>query len=160
VEGIEGLITTTLGGLQRSSGEAVLASTLKRALLRKDSTFSEADYGFRAFGELLRHLEEKGVVEMTEGPARGDPVVQFPAGGGGEQEAFALLAAVVADMQKRNGVPMLSGLKNQVRKRNPDFSEKKFGFGGFLQFCRAAQNQGLIELSWNEQSGDYEVRAP
>jgi uncharacterized LabA/DUF88 family protein len=160
VEGIESLITTTLGGLQRSSGEVVLASTLKRALLRKDSTFSEADYGFRAFGELLRHLEERGVVELTEGPARGDPVVQFPASGGGEQEAFTLLASVVAEMEKRNGVPMLSGLKNQVRKRNPDFSEKKFGFGGFLQFCRAAQNQGLIELSWNEQSGDYEVRVP
>ena len=30
----------------------VLASSLKRALLRKDPTFSESDYGFRAFGEL------------------------------------------------------------------------------------------------------------
>jgi len=33
----------------------VLASTVKRALLRKDPTFSEAEYGFRAFGELLHH---------------------------------------------------------------------------------------------------------
>ena len=56
---LEKLVTQTISGLQRSSGGAVLASTLKRALLRKDPTFSEAEYGFRAFGELLRHLENK-----------------------------------------------------------------------------------------------------
>ena len=32
------------------------ASALKRTILRKDPTFSEADYGFRGFGELLRNL--------------------------------------------------------------------------------------------------------
>ena len=60
-EDLETLITRTLAGLQRSGGDAVLASSLKSALLRKDSTFSEADYGFRGFGEMLRHLEERGV---------------------------------------------------------------------------------------------------
>ena len=45
------LIAQTLAGLQRSSGGAVRASSIKRALLRKDPTFSEDDYGFRAFGE-------------------------------------------------------------------------------------------------------------
>ncbi|MGQ0847959.1 MAG: NYN domain-containing protein [Actinomycetota bacterium] len=159
-EELEPLITRTLAGLQRTTGEAVLASSLKRAVLRKDSTFSEADHGFRGFGELLRHLEEQGVVELTEGPARGDPVVQFPQNGGGENEAFELLVSVVTDLQKRNGTPALSGLKNQVRKQDPDFSEKKFGYGGFLQFCRAAATRGLIELEWDERVGDYWVRVP
>lgn len=160
VEPLEPLITGTLAGLQRSSGEAVLASSLKRAVLRKDSTFSEADYGFRAFGELLRHLEEQAVIELAEGPARGDPLVQFPANGGEESKAFALLVSVVEDLQKRNGQPSLSGLKNQVRKRDSDFSEKKFGFGGFLQFCKAAVTRGLIELEWDESQSDYLVRIP
>jgi len=157
VEDLDTLITRTLGGLQRTSGEAVLASSLKRALLRKDSTFSEADYGFRAFGELLRHLDEKGVVELAEGPAKGDPVVQFPESGGGEQEAFELVVNVVKDLQKRNGGPLLSGLKNQVRKRNPDFSEKKYGYGGFLQFLKAAATKGLLSLEWDDAVDDYRV---
>jgi hypothetical protein len=38
----------------------VQASNLKRALLRKDPTFSEQDFGFRGFRELLRHLEDNG----------------------------------------------------------------------------------------------------
>jgi hypothetical protein len=159
-EDLQSLITRTLGGLQRSSGDVVLASSLKRALLRKDSTFSEADYGFRAFAELLAHLREKGVIELTDGPAKGDPVVQFAAEGSEEHDAFEVLAAVVKDLQKRNGHPALSGLKNQVRKRRPDFSEKKFGYGGFLQFCKAAQTKGFIELTWDEASGDYLVRVP
>ena len=160
VEPLEPLITGTLAGLQRSSGEAVLASSLKRAVLRKDSTFSEADYGFRAFGELLRHLQEQAVIELAEGTAKGDPLVQFPANGGEENKAFALLVSVVEDLQKRNGQPSLSGLKNQVRKRDPEFTEKKFGFGGFLQFCKAAATRGLIELEWDEAQSDYLVRIP
>jgi len=160
VEDLEPLITGTLAGLQRTSGEAVLASSLKRAVLRKDSTFSEADYGFRAFGELLRHLEEQAVIQLADGPAKGDPLVQFPENGGEENKAFDLLVKVVQDVQKQNGQPSLSGLKNQVRKRDPEFSEKKFGFGGFLQFCKAAATRGLIELEWDEAQSDYLVRVP
>ena len=156
---MESLVTTTLGGLLRSGQSEVLASSLKRAILRKDSTFSEADYGFRAFGELLRHLESEGVIELSAGPGRGDPQVQFSSNGHSEQEAFQLLRDVVADLAKRNGPVVLSGLKNQLRKRQPDFSEKKFGFGGFLQFCKAAATRGLIELEWDDSAGDYKVSA-
>lgn len=156
---LDSLIMQTLAGLQRSGGEAVLASALKRALLRKDSTFSETEYGFRGFAELLRHLEERGVLELSEGPARGDPVVQLAAGGAEEANAFALLADVVVQLERRNGAPSLSGLKNEMRKRQPDFSEKMFGYGGFLQFCKAAQARGLIEMDFNPSRGDYVVRA-
>jgi uncharacterized LabA/DUF88 family protein len=159
-EPIEALITSTLAGLQRSSGESVLASSLKRAVLRKDSTFSEADYGFRAFGELLRNLEEQGLIELSEGPAKGDPVVQFNQDGGGENEAFSLLVKVLGELQRRNGKPALSGLKNQVRKRDSSFSERKYGFSGFLQFCKAAATRGLIELEWDEALNDYRVGLP
>jgi uncharacterized protein (TIGR00288 family) len=154
---LERLITTTVSGIQRSGGDAVLASTLKRALIRKDPTFSETTYGFRAFGELLRHLEAHDVIDLSEGPAKGDPVVEL-ASNPGEQEAFDALVAVVRDLQGKNGGPVMSGLKNQLRKRMPDFSEKRFGYGGFLQFCKAAQTRGLIELTWSDDVSDYVVR--
>src|SRR5688572_11011693 len=112
IEDLDTLITRTLAGLQRSSGDSVLASSLKRALLRKDSTFSEADYGFRGFGELLSDLASRGVVELSEGPAKGDPVVSIPEGSKAETEAFQLLAEVVGDLA-RSGKQHLSGLKNE-----------------------------------------------
>lgn len=153
---LERIVTTTISGLQRSGGESVLASSLKRAMLRKDPTFNEADYGFRAFGELLRHLESRGVVSLGEGPAAGDPVVDL-ASSPDEQESFDLLVDVVAGLVDRHGPPALSGLKNQVRKRQPDFSEKRFGYGGFLQFVKAAQTRGLVDLQWDDESSDYVV---
>lgn len=156
---LDSLVTTTLGGLLRSSQGDVLASSLKRAILRKDPTFTEADYGFRAFGELLRHLESEGVIELSSGPGRGDPIVQFPATGSGEQGAFDLLHKTVSELDSSNGPVVLSGLKNQLRKAQPDFSEKKYGYGGFLQFCKAAVTRGVIDLSWDDEVGDYTVTA-
>ena len=154
------LIAQTLAGLLQSSEGAVVASSLKRTLLRKDPTFSEADYGFRAFGELLRHLEEQGVIELSEGPAKGDPEVSLPERPGGEEEAFEMLRKVVADIEQRTGSPpVLSGLKNQVRKVQPDFSEKKFGYRGFLQFVKAAETRGQVTLEWDPGVEDYVVSA-
>jgi uncharacterized LabA/DUF88 family protein len=155
------LVTQTLSGLQRSSGGAVLASTLKRALLRKDPTFTEADYGFRAFGELLRHLEAKRVVELSSGSAKGDPEVGFPEESRSEEDAFKLLGVVVADLQQAlGGQPPLSGLKNELRKRRPDFSEKEFGFNAFLQFCKAARARGIIAMHWSDEADDYVLGLP
>ncbi len=151
------LVTQTLSGLQSTYGGAVVASSLKRAILRKDPTFSESDYGFRGFGELLRHLESRSAIELGEGPARGDPVVGFAEKGKGEEGAFAVLRKVVSDNERDGGPLLLSGLKNQLRKVEPDFSEKRYGFSGFLQFCKAARTRGIIDFRWDDEAGDYVV---
>ena len=147
------LVAQTLAGLQRHSDGAVLASRLKRAILRKDPTFDEADHGFRNFSELLRHLADQRVVELADGSAPGDPQVTFPTAGSAVDDAFRLLVDVTADL----GAPQLSGLKNQIRKRQPDFSEKRFGFGSFSSFVRAAQARGLLQMDWDEAVGDHRL---
>ncbi|MBW3562560.1 MAG: NYN domain-containing protein [Actinobacteria bacterium] len=150
------LVTQTLSGLQSASTGPVYASSLKRALLRKDPTFSEQDYGFRAFSELVRHLESEGHVTLREGAAQGDPEVDFTSSSGDEEQAFKLLTEVVADLEERNGeTPPLSGLKDQIRKRNDDFSEKDFGYSSFLQFCKAAATRGLLELEYVDEDQEY-----
>jgi len=148
------LVTQTLSGLQRSSGGIVLASSLKRALIRKDPTFSEAEYGFRAFGELLRHLADQNVVELDEGPARGDPEVGFPQSGGQEVEGFEVLRRVVAEESAQDPVP-LSGLKDRIRKAEPGFNEKDYGYRGFLQFTKGAAAKGLVSMEWSDEAEDY-----
>ena len=148
------LVAQTVAGLQGSSGGEVTASQLKRTLLRKDPTFSEADYGFRTFGELLRHLAELNVVELAEGPAKGDPEVSLPEHGDRE-DAFRLLRSVVQDVAGSDGAVALSGLKNQLRRVRPDFSEKKLGYRSFLQFCKAAATSGVVHLRWSPEADDY-----
>jgi uncharacterized LabA/DUF88 family protein len=146
-------VAQTLAGLHASSSGSITASQLKRTLVRKEPTFSEADYGFRTFTEFLRYLAERDVVVLSEGPSTGDPVVALP-----EQQdgagAFDLLRSVV---QEEGGSAQLSGLKNHLRKRRPDFSEKALGYRGFLQFCKGAEAAGAVALAWDDDADDYLV---
>ncbi len=150
---LEKLVMGTLAGLHTTGDTAVLASQLKRTLLRKDSTFSESEYGFRSFGELVHHLEGRGILTTAPGPAAGDPEIAV-AEGGGEKAAFDLLVKVVTAEAKRGRV-QLSGLKNKLRNEVDDFSEKTYGFSGFLQFVKAAQTRGLVTLTWDDDLEDY-----
>ena len=155
------LVTQTLAGLERSANGPVLGSMLKRTMLRKDPTFNEANYGFRGFGELLRHVAATGVVDLAGGSTTGDPEVRFPEHAHDEDAAFELLRSTVERLSaSKSGPPHLSGLKTQMRKTEPDFSEKRFGYGGFLQFAKAAGARGLIEMQLDDAADDYVVRIP
>ena len=158
LDGLDDLVFRTLAGLQRTGDSQVRSSELKRALLRKDSTFSEGDHGFRSFGELLRNMAARSKVTLTDSARQGDPIVGFPEGDRGETAAFALLAATAAALDGGKAVP-LSGLKDEMRKAEPGFSEKRYGYGGFLQFVKAARANGAIELDYDEDSGAYTVTA-
>ena len=159
---LERLVTRTLSGLQASSTDGVvLSSNLKRALLRKDPTFAEQDYGFRGFREMLRHLESHKVLVLTEGSAQGDPQVDFASRSTDVDEAFALLRRTVEELMKElGGDPPLSGLKDQVRKRQESFSEKDFGYSGFLQFCKAAVARGVLQMDWEKDDEEYYLYVP
>jgi uncharacterized protein (TIGR00288 family) len=154
VDALAVLVAQTVAGMQGSSSGEVTASGLKRTLLRKDPTFTESDYGFRTFGELLRYLAGRTVVELAEGPAKGDPEVSLPEQGDREV-AFALLRSVVQDVAGADGAVALSGLKDQLRRARPDFSEKTLGYRSFLQFCKAAATGGAVDLRWSADAEDY-----
>ncbi|WP_410812084.1 NYN domain-containing protein [Micromonospora sp. 067-2] len=158
VDALAVLVAQTVAGLQGSASGDVTASRLKRTLLRKDPTFSESDYGFRTFGELLRHLAGNNVIELAEGPAKGDPEVSLPEHGDREV-AFGLLRGVVAELGSGGNPVALSGLKNQLRRARPDFSEKKLGYRSFLQFCKAAATVGVVDLRWSPEADDYLLSA-
>ncbi|HLT09373.1 MAG TPA: OST-HTH/LOTUS domain-containing protein, partial [Micromonosporaceae bacterium] len=68
--------------------------------------------------------------------------------------------SVVADLADSDGTVGLSGLKDQLRRVQPDFSEKKLGYRSFLQFCRAAATSGAVGLEWSPQAEDYRLSAP
>ena len=150
------LIASTLAGLARRSDGPVRSSTLKRAVLRKDPTFDESDQGFRGFGELLTHLAGRRIIEVGPTGGTGDPEVTFPRDTTDEDGAFALLVEVVREA----GTLQLSGLKDRLRKRRSDFSEKRYGFSSFLSFAKAARARDLVVMAWDDHLGDYTLRVP
>ena len=155
---LERLLAQTLSGLERSTGGHVRASALKRAVLRKVSTFDESQYGFRGFTELLRNLADRGIVELVDKAGLGDPEVHFPAEQGRDEPAFELIRRVVEEQATAERPTPLSGLKNKIRRHDPEFSEKRFGFGGFLQFAKAAAARGVLDMAWDDEADDYMIR--
>mgnify|MGYP000176132408 FL=1 len=148
---LEELVVSTLAGMQ-GSNEDVRASTLKRAITRIDPTFNEADHGFRGFTELLRHLAGRKRVELS-GEKR-DPEVDLVTGDGPAQAGFDLLVDVVTAKSKKDGAA-LSGLKTEMNRRDETFNERALGYGGFLQFCKAAAARDLVVMAWDDDRGDY-----
>jgi uncharacterized LabA/DUF88 family protein len=155
---VQRIITQTLAGLKQGGADPVYASTLKRALLRKDPTFSEQDFGFRAFGEMLRSFERNKVLVLGDGQAPGDPSVDFVEPAGGDQ--FELLRETVGALQGEDGDVPLSGLKDQMRKRSSDWSEKDFGYSGFLQYAKAAAAAKAVAMEFDDEEGDYFLWVP
>jgi hypothetical protein len=64
----------------------------------------------------------------------------------------------VAKAGRGKPVP-LSGLKDRLRKAEPGFSEKAFGYRGFLQFCKAASARAAVTMDWDEETEDYLLTA-
>lgn len=142
------LVLSTLAGLSSSSG-TVRSSALKRAVLRKDPTFSEADLGFRGFGALLSSLVAEGLVTLD---GRSDPEVSLSESVASKQ-ADELLVEVV----RAAGEVPLTGLKTELRKRDEHFSERRLGFRSFGEFIRAAEARHLVTVSGR---GDARVVKP
>lgn len=131
------LVLSTLAGLESSSG-SVKSSDLKRAILRKDPTFSEAELGFRGFRALLRSLEGEGLVSLT---GLGDPEISL-AGTSAQEEADELLRSVLTSGE----IPM-TGLKTALRKKDQSFSERNLGYKNFGSFVRSAAARGIVSVS-------------
>lgn len=53
-----------------------------------------------------------------------------------------------------------SMIKQTIRRRNPGFNERAYGFRSFKDLLREAQKRGLLKLDADEKSGDYAVQMP
>ncbi len=154
---LDELVVTTLTSLDRSTAGPVRGSELKRAMLRRDPTFSESMHGFRSWGELLRTLDERNLIELDRSASSSNPTVGLPSEGDNEAAAFRVLVVAVAEHADGKGWAPLSRLKDAIREDDPSFNERNLGYRSFLEFCRAAAARGVVEL---DRDGDQRrVRA-
>ena len=50
-------------------------------------------------------------------------------------------------------------IKQAIKRRNPGFNERAYGFRSFNELLLEAQQRGLLKLEADEKSGGYRVRA-
>jgi hypothetical protein len=52
-----------------------------------------------------------------------------------------------------------SMIKQAIKRRNPGFNERAYGFRSFNDMLLEAQKRGLLKLEADEKSGGYRVQA-
>ena len=88
------------------------------------------------------------------------PEASKPAGD--PEEAIELLVETVdAMMAERGGEQSVwgSNVKQTIKRRQPQFSERFHGFRSFNSLVEQAGKRGLLNLQKDEKSGDYHIRS-
>jgi len=81
--------------------------------------------------------------------------------GSKQAELFELVMDAYAALQRENYEHIWgSMIKQQIKRKKPQFAENYFGYGSFSDVLEAAKKAGLVELRRDQRSGSYEVLEP
>ncbi len=73
-------------------------------------------------------------------------------------EALEILCEVVESMAIDYDVVWGSMIKQAIRRLHPGFNERYHGYSSFSDLLEDAEDQGLLELDFDEERGNYAVR--
>jgi uncharacterized protein (TIGR00288 family) len=76
-----------------------------------------------------------------------------------QQEAFERLTATVSSLEADYDPVWGSLVKQTVKRVYPGFNESYYGYRSFSDLLEDAKQQGLIELDFDEQRGNFKVRS-
>lgn len=117
---------------------------------------------FIYYDDLVRAAPSKGRRRPT--PATSSPA---PPRGAAEdrgpslQKAFDLLEDTLDDLTEERGENdhiWGSMIKQAIKRRNPGFNERAYGFRSFNDLLAEAEKRGVVKLHPDEKSGGYTVR--
>ena len=75
-----------------------------------------------------------------------------------QRPAYKLLFETIDALQRENTTKMHSSLvKDAIRRKKPQFSERSYGYRSFNQLLEDAQAKGYLDISKDERSGTYVV---
>jgi uncharacterized protein (TIGR00288 family) len=79
---------------------------------------------------------------------------------GGDEPFNLVVETLDAILQEREPDELIwaSMIKQAIKRRNPGFTERFFGFRSFNDLLLEAQKRGLLKLAADEKSGSYTVR--
>ena len=107
--------------------------------------------------------------QQRPAPPRIEPVRSSPGGMAEEEKSDsdkqAELAELLTDafgaLQRENHEQVWgSMIKQQIKRKKPQFAENYFGFGSFSDVLEAAKKAGLVDLRRDQRSGSYVVFEP
>ena len=103
-------------------------------------------------GAAARHGQRRSAAKPAEGENKGPSL----------EKAFDLVVETLEAIteEREEDEPIWgSMIKQAIKRRNPGFNERAYGFRSFNDLLLEAQKRGLLKLEADEKSGGYTVRA-
>ncbi len=118
---------------------------------------------FIYYDDLVRSAPAKARRRPAAAAAGLGPVREADSANSGPslQKAFDLLADTLEDFAEERGQNdhiWGSMIKQAIKRRNPGFNERAYGFRSFNDLLAAAEKRGILKLDPDEKSGGYTVR--
>ena len=148
------LLYRTMEVLQRREVTPQLG-LLKSTLQQLDSSFTERDYGASSFRQFVEMLQKEGMLELKKVDSQF--IVELPQAEEAAAAAEPLLrredalpavykALKVIDENDLWGQLDYNSVRDYIQRLEPDFDEKRYGFGQFAELLTYAQDLGLVRL--------------
>ncbi|HKJ25689.1 MAG TPA: NYN domain-containing protein [Myxococcota bacterium] len=99
------------------------------------------------------------VREATDRPKRA-PKASPKAKDAKKGEALEILLQVADSLARDYDVVWGSMIKQAIRRLHPGFNERYHGYAAFSDLLEDAAEQGLVELDFDEERGNFAVRLP
>ena len=116
---------------------------------------------FLYYDDLVRAESSKRRRRSTPAGAPASTVAAVESKGPPASEALDLVVETLeAITQEREEDDDIWGsmIKQAIKRRNPGFNERAYGFRSFNELLLEAQKRGLVRLEADEKSGGYTVR--
>jgi len=84
-----------------------------------------------------------------------------PKSGGDPEKALEQVMETVDDLLEERGADETlwgSMVKQAIKRRQPGFNERYFGFKSFRNLLETARDRGLLEITLDGKSGDYAIK--
>lgn len=121
---------------------------------------------FIFYDDLVREQKKRvSVAPKPAAPGKAAPEKAKPEGpkpAGDPDKAIELVVETVdALIAERGGADTVWGsmVKQTIKRRQPQFSERFHGFRSFNALLEEASKRGLLTLEWDEKSGGYKIKA-
>ncbi|OFV96071.1 MAG: hypothetical protein A3H94_08815 [Acidobacteria bacterium RIFCSPLOWO2_02_FULL_60_20] len=148
------LLYRTMEVLQRREVTPQLG-LLKSTLQQLDSSFTERDYGASSFRQFVEMLQKAGILELKKVDSQF--IVELPQAEEAPPVTDTLLRAEdalpaiykalkVIDENDLWGRLDFNAVRDYVQRVEPEFDERRYGFGQFAELLTYAQDVGLVRL--------------
>ena len=149
----------------RENNKTVIGVGVKKST--SDLLVSACDE-FIYYDDLVRERKKSSPAPRQRGNGRGsrapaatEPRAEPAPANEKLQEALDLILATVEALIEERGEdePVWGSMvKQTLKRRNPGFNERYYGFGSFNELLEEAGSRGLLELERDAKSGGYAVR--